>query len=100
MLRLAGHGGSDTGFSVLLLLSLTPGRGFLLGPIENHAGDALELGADVEHALDAAVIFVCAENVEEAHNVIHELQIGACAAVLWVLEDVREERHECGNRIV
>lgn len=73
------------GFAILLLLAFAPRGGLFVGLVEDYASNALEFGAHVEHALDAIVFLVGAEEAQEAHDVVHQLNIRACPAVLRIL---------------
>ena len=65
--------------------ALAAGVGVFVGLVEDDFGDAFELGADAEHALDAVRFFVDAQDGEEVDDLVHEADVGSDSCVLWVL---------------
>jgi hypothetical protein len=96
-MRDRGSGERKLGQGLIEVLALAAGGGVLVCSIEDDLGDALELDADGEHALDACVLVFAGQHLEEADDEVHEPDVGAGARVLGVLQDVAEEGHEGGD---
>ena len=71
--------------SVLGSFALAAGVSVFVGFVEDDFGNAFELGADAEHALDAMCFFVDAEDGEEIDDLVHEADIRSDSCVLWIL---------------
>lgn len=102
LLRLAGNScvTISVGLLDLLLLSLAPGGGLFVGFVKDDAGDTFELRTDSEHAFDAAILFIGTEKAQEAHDVVHKLQVRPCSSILRVLQDIGEQSHERGDWVI
>jgi hypothetical protein len=70
---------------------------FTISLFQHNRSNALELSTDRAHALYTAAPLVVVEHVEEIHNQLHQLEIRPRSRILWVLQDVREERDERCN---